>query len=88
MRHLQENYEKIDVQQTWIFDDREFAICESCLWTATSFKMKNGMRFVTDVCPLCSSSNLQFIPLGKGESYRFSITPRRGLEIEFWITQE
>lgn len=64
--------------------DADFAVCELCFWAATAFRTAGGHR-ILDKCPLClaGDDSLSFIPLGKDESYRFWITEKRGLEIEF-----
>lgn len=69
---------------TVFYSGREFAICQSCMWTATTFKTRHGHRLLY-VCPRCSSDeNLSFIPLSIDEAYRFTIDGKRGLDIEFW----
>jgi hypothetical protein len=73
-----------DDSETVFYNGREFAICEFCMWTATTFKTKHGHRLL-DICPMCSSGEyLSFIPLSLDERYRFTIDEKRGLEIQFW----
>lgn len=67
-----------------VFISNMFVICESCYWAATMLRTSNGLQMIK-ACPLCSSNDkkLSFIPLAKGELYRFSISPKGGLEMEF-----
>lgn len=59
------------------YNSREFAICESCMWTATIFKTRHGHRLL-DVCPMCSSAEwLAFNPLTKEEIRGFMVDEER-----------
>jgi hypothetical protein len=55
----------------------QFAICESCFWSATIFQKivihrSNNDSLQQQVCPLCKNKSISLILEGK-----------RGLEIEF-----
>ena len=44
--------------------ERQFALCEACLWSATIFKSR-AKRTTVDlcVCPVCFNNTVCFIPL-------------------------
>ena len=72
---------------------RQFALCESCFWSATSLynpiKEKQNSEIttstdnVTEVCPMCNKDSVVLIPLQENEVYQMSLGDKRGLEIEF-----
>ena len=72
---------------------RQFALCESCFWSATSLyspiKEKQNSEIttstdnVTEVCPMCNKDSVVLIPLQENEAYQISLGDKRGLEIEF-----
>jgi hypothetical protein len=73
---------------------RQFALCESCFWSATSLygaiKEKqsgetntNSTDNPTHVCPMCNKGSVVLIPLQENEAYQMSVGDKRGLEIQF-----
>jgi hypothetical protein len=62
----------------------QFALCESCFWSATIFKSKaqKGTRAL-DVCPVCFDRNISLIPLTVNEIYELSLGLKGGLEMKF-----
>ena len=72
---------------------RQFALCESCFWSATSLynplKEKQNSEITTStdnltkVCPMCNKDSVVLIPLQENEAYQMSMGDKRGLEIEF-----
>jgi hypothetical protein len=72
---------------------RQFALCESCFWSATSLynpiKEKQNSEITTstdnlaEVCPICNKDSVVLIPLQENEAYQMSLGDKRGLEIEF-----
>lgn len=45
-------------------NDRKFALCDSCFWSATIFKTEEKNRnHIIYSCPLCSNSSISLIPL-------------------------
>ncbi len=72
---------------------RQFALCESCFWSATSLyspiKEKQNSEIttstdnLTEVCPMCNKESVVLIPLQENEAYQMSLGDKRGLEIEF-----
>ena len=75
---------------------RQFALCESCFWSATilysAIKEKQNSEITTitsaslnpsDMCPMCNKNGVVLIPLQENEAYHLSIGDKRGLEIQF-----
>jgi hypothetical protein len=72
---------------------RQFALCESCFWSATSLysavkeKQNSEITFSThnptEVCPMCNKDSVVLIPLQENEAYQMSMGDKRGLEIQF-----
>ena len=60
------------------YQDRLFALCESCFWTATILKEGENRE-----CPVCHSMEIAHIPLGLDEKYEYSLEPKQGLQIRF-----
>jgi hypothetical protein len=74
---------------------RQFALCESCFWSATSLysaiiekqSSETANNASTDnpthVCPMCNKDSVVLIPLQENEAYQVSIGNKKGLEIQF-----
>jgi hypothetical protein len=62
------------------YQNRVFALCESCYWTATIF-----MNIETFQCPVCLSKDVALMPLNLDEKYEYKFEPKQGLEIKFSI---
>jgi hypothetical protein len=62
------------------YQNRVFALCESCYWTATIF-----MKIETFQCPICLSKDVALMPLNLDEKYEYKFEPKQGLEIKFSI---
>src|ERR687890_77664 len=64
-------------------DNRHFALCESCFWSATIFK-SDIQEHKTNTCPDCFNDNsISLIPLTKDEVYELSVRSKGGLEMKF-----
>ena len=64
-------------------DNRHFALCESCFWSATIFK-SDIQEHKTYTCPVCFNDNsISLIPLTKDEVYELSVRAKGGLEMKF-----
>jgi hypothetical protein len=62
----------------------QFALCESCFWSATIFKSKTQKSIMAlDVCPVCFNRNISLIPLTVDEIYELSLGSKGGLETKF-----
>jgi hypothetical protein len=63
---------------------RDFALCESCFWTATIFKSDKKQEQIINTCPICfDENNISLIPLTKDEVYELSARSKGGLEMKF-----
>jgi hypothetical protein len=56
-----------------------FAICNSCYWSASCLKLD---RFVV-TCPTCGDDRLEFTPLTETEAYTFDKDDKRGIILKF-----
>jgi hypothetical protein len=65
--------------------DRQFALCESCFWTAAIFKskVKRNTIITLDVCLACFNRNISLIPLTRDETYELKLRPEGGWEMKF-----
>ncbi|MGA7010219.1 MAG: hypothetical protein WB612_10835 [Nitrososphaeraceae archaeon] len=70
------------VQKKYDYDRYQFAICESCYWTATIFDICEKQDLP---CPICRNDQIALIPLSMNEEYCYTVKPERGLDIEFMI---
>jgi len=62
--------------ESWMYNDIDcqFAICETCFWSATVFKSaeqqntnnNNSDKGILHSCPICSSSNISLITIANG----------------------
>ena len=63
---------------------RHFALCESCFWSATIFKLDKKQEQNINTCPICfNENNISLIPLTKDEVYELSTRSKGGLEMKF-----
>jgi len=72
-------YELI-LHKRYDYQNRVFALCESCYWTATFF-----MKIERFQCPICLSKDVALIPLNLDEKYEFDFERKRGLQIKFSV---
>jgi hypothetical protein len=63
--------------------DRQFALCESCFWSATILKPNDNSIPGSDSCPVCSKGYVSLIPLAADEVYELKVRPKGGLEMSF-----
>jgi hypothetical protein len=63
--------------------DRQFALCESCFWSATILGSGEGNVHGTNSCPICSSDNISVIPLTSDDVNELDVRSKVRLEIEF-----
>lgn len=62
---------------------RQFALCDSCFWTATILDTRNRI-----VCPLCDNDSVSLIPLAINELCRLSLSAKSGLELSFSYSEK
>jgi hypothetical protein len=68
------------LEKKFDYQNRLFALCESCYWTATIFiKIENYH------CPVCKSNDIALIPLNRDEKYEYKFEPKLGLQVNFRI---
>jgi hypothetical protein len=75
-------YEVI-LEKKYDYDNRIFALCESCYWTATFFTKIESFE-----CHVCRGKNVALIPLNLEEKYEYQFEPKHGLDIKFSINEE
>jgi hypothetical protein len=68
------------LEKKYDYQNRQFALCESCYWTATIF-----VKIESYHCPVCQSKDVALIPLSSEEKYEYSLEPRQGLQVSFSI---
>ena len=62
---------------------RQFALCESCFWSATILRSGEGNVHGTNSCPICSSYNISVLPLTSDDVNELDVRSKVGLEIKF-----
>ena len=65
------------------YTDRQFALCESCFWSATIFNSTQKKVRMINYCPICSNDNISLIPLANDDVYYMNIRSKGGLELRF-----
>ena len=78
---------EVILERKYDYDNRLFALCESCYWTATIFtKIENIFTKIENYeCPVCRDDNVALIPLNLDEKYEYQFKPKQGLDIKFSI---
>ena len=69
---------KVILKRKYDYNNRLFALCESCYWTATIFT-----KIESYDCPVCQSKNIALIPLSLDEKYDYKYELKQGLQINF-----
>ena len=62
------------------YTHRQFALCESCFWSATIFNSTQKNVRMINYCPVCSNNNISLIPLAN-DVYDINIRSKGGLEL-------
>jgi hypothetical protein len=66
-----------------------FVICNSCYWCASYFgidDLESSSQVLS--CHVCNSHNTELIPISTNESFRIDYNVTRGMEIEFYRSNE
>ena len=66
-----------------------FVICNSCYWCASYFSiddLESSSKVLS--CHICNSHNTDQIPISSNESFRINYDVTRGMEIEFYRSNE
>ena len=71
------------LEKEYDYQNRLFALCESCYWTATFFTEIESYE-----CPVCQSRDIVLIPLNLDEKYDYKYELKRGLQINFSLNEE
>jgi hypothetical protein len=74
---------EVVLKRKYDYNKRQFALCESCYWTATIF-----MKIESYQCPVCRDDNVALIPLNLEEKYEYQFKPKQGLDIKFSIDEK
>jgi len=74
---------QVILENKYDYNNRSFALCESCYWTATIFTKIESYE-----CPVCRGENLELIPLNLDEKYEYQLEPNKGLDLKFSINEE
>lgn len=74
---------QVILENKYDYNNRSFALCESCYWTATIFTRIESYNY-----PVCRGENVELIPLNLDEKYEYQLEPDKGLEIKFSINEE
>jgi hypothetical protein len=74
---------QVILENKYDYNNRSFALCESCYWTATIFTKIESYE-----CPVCRGENLELIPLNLDEKYEYQLEPNKRLDIKFSINEE
>jgi hypothetical protein len=67
-------------QREIAFSERNFLICNSCFWCASSL---NNMHNFVDICPSCKDDKVESMPISFDETYKFNYDSDRGVILEF-----
>jgi hypothetical protein len=64
-----------------------FLLCDHCLWTATCLSKLhiNQILGTNNICPACKYEQLSSFPITQDESFTYSHSRTRGLEVVFGI---
>ncbi len=70
-------------------DHIHFVICNSCYWCASYFSIDN-LESASQVvgCHVCNSHDTELIPISTNESFRIAYNVTRGMEMEFYRTND
>jgi hypothetical protein len=66
-----------------------FVICNSCYWCASYFGI-DDLESSSQVlnCHVCNSHNTELIPISTNESFRIDYNVTRGMEMEFYRSND
>jgi hypothetical protein len=66
-----------------------FVICNSCYWCASYFgidDLESSSQVLS--CHVCNSHNTELIPISTNESFRIDYNVTRGMEMEFYRSND
>ena len=67
-------------------NERIFLLCDRCLWTVTCLTKKylDELSEISETeytCPICNQDSLSSFPVSPNDSYTYSYSKNRGLEV-------
>ncbi|MFZ0628442.1 MAG: hypothetical protein WCF21_05870 [Nitrososphaeraceae archaeon] len=68
-------------------NERIFLLCDQCLWTVTCLS-KNYLEETlarNNKCPRCNQDQLSSFPVMPNDSFTYSYSKKRGIELNFGI---
>lgn len=68
-------------------NERIFLLCDQCLWTVTCLS-KNYLQETlakNNKCPRCNQDQLSSFPVMPNDSFTYSYSKKRGVELNFGI---
>jgi hypothetical protein len=68
-------------------NERIFLLCDKCLWTVTCLN-KIYLEEISKsnyTCPVCNQDELSSFPVSTSDSFTYSHSKRRGLELIFGV---
>jgi len=67
--------------------ERIFFLCEECLWSMTSLDKSHSVQIIGKggTCPLCFQDELSSFPLRLNDSFIYSHSDEREIEIMFGL---
>ena len=65
-----------------------FVICNSCYWCASYFCIDDLESSQVLCCHQCNSHNTELIPISSNESFRIDYNVSRGMEMEFYRSNQ
>jgi hypothetical protein len=82
---LSSNFKERENNNTIVQPTVYFVICNSCYWCASYFGI-DALESSSQVigCHVCNSHDTELIPISTNESFKIDYNVTRGMEIEFY----
>ena len=70
-------------------NERIFFLCDHCLWSMTSLDKTHldDILGKDNLCPICTQDELSSFPLMANDSFTYTRSKNRGVEINFGIVK-
>lgn len=68
-------------------NERIFLLCDQCFWTVTCLNKNYLQETVSknNTCPSCNQDQLSSFPVMPNDSFTYSYSKKRGIELNFGI---
>lgn len=68
-------------------NERIFLLCDQCFWTVTCLNKNHLQETVSknNTCPRCNQDQLSSFPVMPNDSFTYSYSKKRGIELNFGI---